>query len=211
MLRRRKGEREKDAQRIAEYSQAAPPVKLTNAEQNIINDGTSVAPPNLVTATQTLGATSGHIRCSEIQETESTESEDKSGEEDKSAKNKDESGEEDKFAENENEFVEEDTGNQSKENTANKSSNNSSSNDSGNEFEEEDTVIQSKEDNHQSSETLIATVERIRVKRALSIRTEKIIFRTRAVRALTKKVEKKFIYRAVRISITRVERISILR
>ncbi|KAF8990519.1 hypothetical protein BDQ17DRAFT_1333437 [Cyathus striatus] len=42
ILRRRKGKREKDD------SQAAPPVKLTNAEQNIIDDGISVAPPKRI-------------------------------------------------------------------------------------------------------------------------------------------------------------------
>ncbi|KAF8990783.1 hypothetical protein BDQ17DRAFT_1333240 [Cyathus striatus] len=42
----KKGKGRKSAmQHIAEDSQAAPPVKLTNAEQNIIDDGTSVAPP----------------------------------------------------------------------------------------------------------------------------------------------------------------------
>ncbi|KAF9004387.1 hypothetical protein BDQ17DRAFT_1325749 [Cyathus striatus] len=138
ILRRRKGKREKD------NSQAAPPVKLTNAEQNIIDDGTSVAPPkrirdatiSLVPATQTLSATSGRIRRSEILETESTESE--STETDNNNENTT-TGNAGNDSSN-SESGEEDTANQSKVNTPNKSSDNSSNNDSDNEFEEEDMI-----------------------------------------------------------------------
>ncbi|KAF8999257.1 hypothetical protein BDQ17DRAFT_1328342 [Cyathus striatus] len=140
----KKGKGRKSAmQHIAEDSQAAPPVKLTNAEQNIIDDGTSVAPPkqihdatiSLVPATQTLSATSGRIHCSEILETESTESE--STETDNNNENTTTGNAGNDFSNSES--GEEDTANQSKVNTPNKSSDNSSNNDSDNEFEEEDT------------------------------------------------------------------------
>ncbi|KAF8987364.1 hypothetical protein BDQ17DRAFT_1335101 [Cyathus striatus] len=71
-------------QHIAEDLKATPPVTLTPAEQNIIDDGTSVAPPkcirdaviSLVPAVKPSGATSGRIRHSEPQYTESTDDED---------------------------------------------------------------------------------------------------------------------------------------
>ncbi|KAF8987059.1 hypothetical protein BDQ17DRAFT_1335243, partial [Cyathus striatus] len=62
---------------------AGSPVKLTRAEQNIVDDGTSVAPPkwicnaavSLLPASETQIATSGCIHHSEVLENESTESE----------------------------------------------------------------------------------------------------------------------------------------
>ncbi|KAF8986826.1 hypothetical protein BDQ17DRAFT_1436022 [Cyathus striatus] len=161
----KKGKGRKSAmQRIAKDSQAAPPVKLTNAEQNIIDNGTSVAPPkrirdatiSLVPATQTLSATSGHIHRSEILETESTESE--STETDNNNENTT-TGNAGNDSSN-SESGEEDTANQSKVNTPNKSSDNSSNNDSDNEFEEEDTVNQSKEDNYNHSNEITLNKDR---------------------------------------------------
>ncbi|KAF8992086.1 hypothetical protein BDQ17DRAFT_1332519 [Cyathus striatus] len=57
----KKGRGHKSAtQHIAEDASASSPVKLTRAEQNIIDDGTSVAPPKQICNAVAPVATSGH-------------------------------------------------------------------------------------------------------------------------------------------------------
>ncbi|KAF8981198.1 hypothetical protein BDQ17DRAFT_1438547 [Cyathus striatus] len=119
-------------QHITEDARAGSPVKLTRAEQNIVDDGTSVAPPkqihnaavSLLPASETQIATSGHICRSEVLENESTESEivneDTSAGENASNNSSDSSGSEFEEVSSKHKKSNEDTGNKTSKDTHNK-------------------------------------------------------------------------------------------
>ncbi|KAF8993149.1 hypothetical protein BDQ17DRAFT_1331893 [Cyathus striatus] len=100
--RGKKGKGRKTAmQCIAEDLKATSPVTLTSAEQNIIEDGTSVVPPkcihdaviSLVPAPKSSGTTSGRIRHPEPHYIESTEDEDSNRNSNKENTNESDTGE----------------------------------------------------------------------------------------------------------------------
>ncbi|KAF9001280.1 hypothetical protein BDQ17DRAFT_1491498 [Cyathus striatus] len=111
---------------IAEDASASSPVKLTRAEQNIVDDGTSVAPPKRICNAVAPVATSGRIRRSEVLDNESTESEnaneDTSAGENASNNPSDDSGSEIEEVSSKHNKSNEDTGNQTSKDTHKKDS-----------------------------------------------------------------------------------------
>ncbi|KAF8994220.1 hypothetical protein BDQ17DRAFT_1431160 [Cyathus striatus] len=152
-------------QHITEDARAGSPVKLTRAEQNIVDDGTSVAPPkqicnaavSLLPASETQVATSGHIHCSEVLENESTESEnineDTSAGENASNDSSDSSGSEFEEVSSKHNKSNEDTGNKTSKDTHNKGSEDTGNQTSKNAHNRssENTGSQTSKDNHNES------------------------------------------------------------